>query len=226
MRERGALRSQSIEVRQLQIVRPMLEHLLVRKLVEQDPHNLRMVARRLRSRLPQRRPRMRKRLPHRHPQHLHDAAERKRRKKHANAIANPQQPAILPPKLQQQQQNDRRPDHADQRDHAIVHVPRKQLLGPLDQVRRNHDHHNQLHPLVEPRPRQRFQHREDHQPQQQDVRDLRHADARQLVRYMHPHIGAAAQQVAVVHHQDHGRQTDALAEALEHPGWGPLDLSE
>ena len=57
---------------------------------------------------------------------------------------------------------------------------------------------------------------EEKKSKQKDVGDLRVADARQWQWRMHADIGATAEQVAIVEHQDERRDTDALAELLQH----------
>ena len=66
------------------------------------------------------------------------------------------------------------------------------------------------------RTREGSNHREQQQPEQNNVRQLRPNDLVQCKRHMHADVIPAAQQVSVAHDQQHGGEAEALAELLQH----------
>lgn len=86
----------------------------------------------------------------------------------------------------------------------------------MDEIRRNDDGNEQTHPGIETCAHGHGEHDEEQQRNQQDVGDLRVADAREWLRGVHADICAAAEEVAIVDDQDERRKSEALAELLQH----------
>ena len=121
----GALTAQSVEVRQRKAARAMPIHLIVGELIEDHPHQQRMLPWRLRCRLPRGCLLMRPRPPARHAQHLYYAAEREDGQKVPGKVPHLHQPPIAVVKPEQKQQHDRCPYHRQHDQPADRQVKRK-----------------------------------------------------------------------------------------------------
>ena len=159
---------------------------------------------------------MRPGCPARNVEQFPNTEESKDGQKNPGEVPHPHDAAIPALEFEKQQHKNRRPYQRKQDQASVQQVEGEFGSRALDQVRRNDDGQQQLYQRIQARTRQRSENCEQQQPQQQDVRQLRVYDAVERKRHMHADVGAAAQQVAVVHDEDEGGKADALAELLQH----------
>jgi hypothetical protein len=92
---------------------------------------------------------------------------------------------------------------------------RRRGLGALDEIRRDDDGDAEPGPGIVAGAREGGQQEEEEGGDDEDVGDLGVADSAERERGVHAGVGAAAEQVAIVHAEDKRGETEALAEPLE-----------
>lgn len=148
---------------------------------------------------------------------MRDTAEGEDDQRRSNGAARAQQSPIPLAEPQQQKQQHTGPNDKQDDYRAFNKIEGEEGLGALDEVGRDNDGSEKAHPRIESRAFCQGEDDEEQQAHQQDVGDLRVTDAGNGLRGVHTYVCAATEQVAIVADRDERRESDALADSLQHP---------
>ena len=217
--EERALGAEGVEVGEAEVPGAVLEGLVVGELVEDDPDQERMLARRLGSGgglVPGGGDLVGGGLPCGDPEELRDDGEGEQDKAGGDKAASAHEAAIPLVEAQEEQKNDGGPEDEEERDQAFDEIERINGLGALQKIRREDDGEQEAQPGVEAGARECGEEEKEQQGEEEEVGDVRIADLGEGEWGVHADVRAATEQVAIVDDQDERGEAERLAKSLQH----------
>ena len=178
--EERALGAEGVEVWEGEAGGAVVEELVVGELVEDDPDQERMLARRLGcggGLVPGGGDLVGRGLPCGDPEELRDAGEGEEDEGCGNEAAGAHEAAIPLGEAQKEQKNDGGPEDEEERDQGFDETKRIDGLGALQKIRRDGDGEQKAQPGVEAGVRECGEEEEEQQGEEEEVGDVRVADA-------------------------------------------------
>jgi len=220
--EERALGAEGVEVGEGEVGGAVLKELVVGELVEDDPDDERMLARRLGRLVPDGGDLVGRGPPCGDPEELRDAGEGEEGEGGGDEATGAHEAAIPLGEAQEEQKNDGGPEDEEERDHAFDEIKRIDGLGALQKIRRDGDGEQEAQPGIEAGAREGGEEEEEQQGEEEEVCDMGEAELGEGEWGVHADIRAATQQVAVVGDEDERGEAERLAESLQHSAVLPL----